>query len=115
MASVRAKVPTFLHAVGHAGVNQSVQNAHVMTGLFRNSIMYRLHNGEASNMGPVPADKRAQNKKREPVTQPETDTVRVGLNLEYAPFVERRFGTIAKSLDQLRSQIALLGEKVFKL
>lgn len=113
---VKKAMMQFLHEAGQAGVAQTVRNSHVLTGLYRNAVMYKLSDGSKSNFGSQPGDKDNPEvlKPDTEISRPKKWIVRVGLNLIYAARLERRFGIVSKSLDDIQPQLKSLMQRVIK-
>jgi len=108
------KKKQFLHAAGMACINQMAAEAHIDTGLLKNSMHYETRTGEWSGFqtlhGPKtpPADAR--------VGKPaDEDYVRCGSALVYAGPQERHNGWCSRALDRLHAGgvLTALAKRVF--
>lgn len=111
---VKKAMMQFLHEAGQAGVTQTVFNSHVLTGFYRNAVMYKLSTGEKSGFGSMPGLEGEVKKPDIEISRPKKWIVKVGLNLIYAARLERRFGIVAKSLDDIQPQLKPLMQRVIK-
>lgn len=105
----------FLVAVGIYGVSVAVMAAPVVSGLYRNSLMYYLSDGTKSAFGNTAVGKKtAKPKLEEMVSQPEQPrTVRIGSGVIYANRgVEIPHGTLAMSFDTVSARLDELARKV---
>lgn len=115
---VKGKERGFLHAVGHLAVNQSVNISHVDTGLSRNAKHYVLTDGYSSKFGNLPGEDGKVRQPPESVkgTPPRMPaTVKIVAPLDYDIFLERRFGTLKRSIDLIRSPIKILAKRMLKI
>jgi hypothetical protein len=112
--NVRKKQGQFLIAAGHIGVNQVIQNSHVLTGLSRNAVIFRTFGGKTSPFGTLPGLEGQVEKPRRSIGKPQSaDFIRVGGNVIYMPVNEKRFGIFAGSMDDIIPQLHKLARKVF--
>lgn len=103
----------FLIGAGHIMVNQMTELTHVISGLLKNSIIFRLKTGEKSKFGSEGTGKPSAD---DEVSKPDdSDFVRIGSNVVYAGAYEKHTGTFAQAVDQVISDKSLikLAEKIF--
>lgn len=108
------KKKQFLHAAGMACINQMASEAHIDTGLLKNSMHYELGTGEWSGFrmqdGPkIPPAAARVGKPRD------EDYVRCGSALVYAGPQERHNGWCSRALDALHRSgaLAIIAKRIF--
>jgi hypothetical protein len=108
------KQHNFLIGAGHIMVNQMADLTHVISGLLKNSIIFRLKTGERSEYG---TEEEGRPTAEDEVSKPDDpDFVRTGSNVVYAGAYEKNTGTFSQAIDQVISDKSLvkLAEKIFK-
>lgn len=105
---------TFLHAAGEMGRDQVIQKSHVLTGLYRNAVMYKVYDGSKSDFGSMPGLDGKVVKPEDEIGEPQKDFVRVGMNIVYANMLERMFGIVAGSIDLIQPRLLSLANKIVK-
>jgi hypothetical protein len=108
---IETRTSRFLHIVGQVGVNAAAAAAPVVTGRYRNSIMYRIYKGEGSGFGQYPGVVPGSSEILEAPDRKRT--VRTGSNVVYAGSVERRHGTLVSAFDQVSAKLDRIAEEVF--
>jgi len=102
---------SFLRAAGHLGVNQWVSISPVVSGTYKNSVMFKTYN--SSSMPALTPDKGDGKAKGYPISAPPKDTVRIGINLVYANKIERLYGTGVRAMDRMKGQLNTLAKRMF--
>jgi len=109
-------VDKLLMGVGIEGVFIArAENCPVISGLFSNSITYKIDNGQGGQFGSISTGKGDSTPtENDRVSQPQaSDTVRIGTAVIYAEKVEKKHGTLANSFDVITRGINNIVAKVF--
>ena len=99
---------------GHIVVNQMVALTHVISGLLRNSIVFRLPSGKRSKFASEGTGKPTENDAVGKADDKEF--IRVGSAVLYAGAYEKHTGTFSQAVDTVirNKSLIRLAEKVFK-
>lgn len=119
LKGMELKQKQFLIASGHVMVNQMTETVHVITGLLKNSILFRLVDGTGSNFGTFAGENGEVKRPEETDKISESsseDFVRVGSNVVYAGPYEKKVGSFANAVDTVIADksILTLARKIFK-
>lgn len=114
LKAVEKRKDAFLHAAGQHAQNQMVQFAHIIEGVLKNSINYKIYNGDWSGFGSITAITPPDDAKME---TPKKDYVRIGSNLIYAGAQEKHNGWGSRSIDTIEADGTLqqIADRAFKL
>lgn len=114
MKTVDNNTTRFLATVGTIGVSLAAMRAPVVTGLYRNSLTYKLSSGKRGGFGSAAGMTGETATPHENITKPEQqNTVRVGSGVAYAGAVEKKHGTLAASFDEVSVRLDDIAKRVF--
>jgi len=114
LKDIERKKRKFLLMTGVDGVENWVRLSPVVTGLYKNAVMFNTSWGRFSPFGTASGEDGGIVTPKKTVSRPnQQDTIRVGVNLVYAQKVEDIHDTGLKAMDYSRVNYSKLAKLVF--